>query len=1042
MATLIQGTNFSGNAILDALLTTGGQPAQTQQWLPGTINYYELNGASSGNDASFIQGVNAFLALTPGFALPANTGPQLQNSLAQIFMNFEEFTSDLSFNAVNTVEDGDFLSFATPTIAPSTFFGPMPEGRNFNAVATAGNDLNFTAINSSVPSFNIPAELGGSNELFLTVIHETGHALGFGNTIDGGSTQSFPTTLNSTQYTALSVLGSPLATTSDAFGRPTGFMALDIAAFQHLYGLGSNNVGDTVYNLTDAGTIALDLDGSDGQVSIGRAFSTIWDANVDIFGPPIATAPTLFGGNDTISYQGANNDAWINLNDATLNLSDTSDFAYLQLQSDIVNSSIWSNLSQILQREIDGTVTGAADSGAFHAGGFFSYLVSDIDAGATPEAGGYSIANGVIIENAIGGNRDDVLIGNEFNNTLTGNGGNDFLFGGAGNDDLIGGDGDDFLFGGAGNDRLDGRTGEFFSDTDTLDGGTGFNVFINGVFDIVIDDLADGFANDFVDRFSFGRIQSPDGSYQINWLGLLPPNWDSIESQPFSITDPDFDALDQPRNEGLSQVVHNGIISFAVNELSDLEITTPETISTIVDFNFGDGEIYLDSGREDVSILGTNGEDVLIGTSADDLIVGADGNDDLSGGAGNDEISGEGDDDHISGGSGADELYGDRGDDLVDGGEDNDTLFGGAGDDALVGGSGDDLLSGGVNSDNLVGGTGSDTLIGGAGNDVITTDAEDGSNNRNDQDVVVLGDVLARSSGNDIITDFDTDNFRGGENNFDTLSFTFNGEDFNLSEGRDFVNFVDTIESDGDTETDAIRDGNDLIFVFARDENGLITDSVTLEGVIGDDGITNNRLNNASVDELTDGDIFANFGDFEDNVLSGSDNFDALFGEGGDDTLVGGLGSDTLEGGAGDDILTGDAADGSNDRNDQDVFVYGDVDTGAIGNDVITDFDTNNFDGGENNFDTLELSIGGVAQELSTGQDILDFAELLNTDASDDTGAFSDGGDVVLVFQRDALGEVTDSIRLQDVIGDDGITNDALDDALVDTFETELQIAV
>ena len=70
--------------------------------------------------------------------------------------------------------------------------------------------------------------------------------------------------------------------------------------------------------------------------------------------------------------------------------------------------------------------------------------------------GGFTIANGVTIENARSGAGNDTLTGNEAanrlesgagNDTLTGNGGNDILVGGAGKDSLIGGAGADvFLF--------------------------------------------------------------------------------------------------------------------------------------------------------------------------------------------------------------------------------------------------------------------------------------------------------------------------------------------------------------------------------------------------------------------------------------------------------------------------------------------------------------------------------------------------------------------------------------------------------------------
>ena len=48
--------------------------------------------------------------------------------------------------------------------------------------------------------------------------------------------------------------------------------------------------------------------------------------------------------------------------------------------------------------------------------------------------GGFTIANGVVIENAVGGNGNDTLVGNSAGNFLDGRAGNDSLDGGAGND--------------------------------------------------------------------------------------------------------------------------------------------------------------------------------------------------------------------------------------------------------------------------------------------------------------------------------------------------------------------------------------------------------------------------------------------------------------------------------------------------------------------------------------------------------------------------------------------------------------------------------
>lgn len=70
-----------------------------------------------------------------------------------------------------------------------------------------------------------------------------------------------------------------------------------------------------------------------------------------------------------------------------------------------------------------------------NAGGF----VSRIDG----IYGGYTIANGVTIESAIGGHGADTLIGNTANNTLQGMAGDDQLHGNLGNDILYGGAGSD-----------------------------------------------------------------------------------------------------------------------------------------------------------------------------------------------------------------------------------------------------------------------------------------------------------------------------------------------------------------------------------------------------------------------------------------------------------------------------------------------------------------------------------------------------------------------------------------------------------------------
>ncbi|MBF9231855.1 M10 family metallopeptidase C-terminal domain-containing protein [Microvirga alba] len=79
-----------------------------------------------------------------------------------------------------------------------------------------------------------------------------------------------------------------------------------------------------------------------------------------------------------------------------------------------------------------------------HAGGYISQKAGI--------AGGFTIANGVTIENAVGGFGNDLINGNSAPNKLEGGSGNDTINGDAGDDTIDGGPGADVMNGGSGND--------------------------------------------------------------------------------------------------------------------------------------------------------------------------------------------------------------------------------------------------------------------------------------------------------------------------------------------------------------------------------------------------------------------------------------------------------------------------------------------------------------------------------------------------------------------------------------------------------------
>jgi serralysin len=79
-----------------------------------------------------------------------------------------------------------------------------------------------------------------------------------------------------------------------------------------------------------------------------------------------------------------------------------------------------------------------------NAGGYVSWHAGIV--------GGFTIANGVVIENATGGSGNDRLNGNGVANILSGGNGKDTIYGFEGDDKIIGGLGDDTMWGGTGVD--------------------------------------------------------------------------------------------------------------------------------------------------------------------------------------------------------------------------------------------------------------------------------------------------------------------------------------------------------------------------------------------------------------------------------------------------------------------------------------------------------------------------------------------------------------------------------------------------------------
>lgn len=266
--------------------------------------------------------------------------------------------------------------------------------------------------------------------------------------------------------------------------------------------------------------------------------------------------------------------------------------------------------------------------------------------------GGFTIAAGVVIENATGGGGNDVLIGNAANNTLTGNGGDDFMMGGAGADKYEGG---------AGNDTVS-----------YMNAGSGVKASLSS---------GKGNGGD-AQGDTFKDVENLQGSnYNDTLEGSNKGN--------------KLEGLD-----GNDKLTGGNSADTLLGGEGDDRI------------DGGNGDDTIDGGAGNDCIDGGNGNDNIAGGDGNDNIYGGNGNDTIDAGAGNDSIDGGNGMDTILAGAGNDCVDGGNDNDTINGGDGNDRLSGGNGIDTLIGGTGNDILTGGNARDQFVFsfGDGADTI--------------------------------------------------------------------------------------------------------------------------------------------------------------------------------------------------------------------------------------------------------------------------------------------------------------------------------------------
>lgn len=649
------------------------------------------------------------------------------------------------------------------------------------------------------------AEAG--NFQWFALLHELGHSMGLNHGHESSPYGVLPTEFDAMEYSLMTYREFVGASPTDGFrneqfGYAQTYMMLDIATIQHLYGANfDTNSGDTVYRWTpDSGDTFVN-----GEVAINpganRIFATIWDG----------------GGVDTYDLSAYANGVAIDLSPG--------------------GSSVFS------QEQLS-----ALGFGNFASGNIYNAMLYQGDLRS-------------LIENAVGGAGNDILLGNLADNRLAGNAGNDLLSGLEGSDILVGGTGDDTLLGGTGND--------------TLDGGDGFDTFT----------FAKGDGNDAIVGFSFFEdILDIDGTIFNPFTNLFGIDFTMVG----------FDTL-ITYGGGLDSVT---LLGFDISTWAE-----PEPVVTI-DGTAGNDVINVNYVDPDGDGLSDDGQIILAG----------DGNDRVEDGVG---------DDTVLGGAGRDIFIAGAGADGYDGGADRDEVFytnatvgitvstidptqgtGIAAGDTFLdieyihGSNFDDVLVGDVQrlfgrdgNDTLQDGAGAQRLIGGAGSDTFRLIAGDGVQDQVN-DFTIGEDVFDLSLwGVTQLTDLDIFETTNGQGNPQgRLTIAYNGE---------------SIRVDGLADADiASLTESHFIFALPSDEGGPGG---------------NPSGGGASVEGNGSDDIIdANFVDVDGDSIS--DEGQAIFAGDGDDRVYDGAGDDTVDGGDGRDIFFAgggaDSYDGGADRDE------------------------------------------------------------------------------------------------------------------------------